>query len=610
MAKQKNNEKSDYMSDKMDEQLGQLEDKITVLYANASYEVNQEWTKFTDTFKEKDAEKQAQLEAGEITQAEYTLWRNKNILQTDMYKSTVSSMTDILTKSDITAMAMVNDEMPSVVAESYNFVQALGWKSADEAGMSVGTFQIYNADSVQKIVRDNPDLLKSVDVPEDKKWNKDHINREITTGIIKGESLPKVADRLARVTDMDKNSATRNARTAMTYAENLGRSESAEQLKEMGIPEEEVWSATYDDKVRDTHLLLDGTKRDEDGYFGAGILATPLRCPADPSGDPEEIYNCRCRLNIVLKGIDHSQDDDLYEKFMQENYPDDWKALQESESYQDKQEQKYDALQRKADLEADRRASEASETSTSEITSKDAQEATQGKSEASEGTEDKNVESTFVPAESVEEAQQRARDLGATYTKFDKWNLERANNALDALERLPSDCRPKAVLNGKDTSTITQRPIGRKSESWYGVTYDYRPFSLSTMQLGFDRTDYDGGQVVGINVQGYKTLDKLTEHKEKDNESYFEKTGNYWYFNTDGEATAHHEMGHCFYNERILGHDAISNEWEDLATQWANDSNYDMIKNSSEAFAEAWAGYQLNDERVPDYISDFIRRNT
>ena len=424
MAKQ-NNTKSDYMSEKMDEQLGQLEDKITVLYANASYEVNQEWAKFSDTFKAKDATMLEKLENGEITQAEYTLWRNKNILQTDMYKATVSHMTDILTQSDITAMAMVNDEMPAVVAENYNFVQALGWKEADEAGLSVGTFQIYNAESVQKIVRDNPDLLKSVDVPEDKKWNKDHINREITTGIIKGESLPKVADRLARVTDMDKNSAVRNARTAMTYAENLGRAESADKLKNMGIPEDEVWSATYDNHTRDSHLLLDGTKRDEKtGKFGEGILKTPLRCPADPEGDPEEIYNCRCRLNIVLQGIDHSKDDDLYEQFMKENYPDDWAKLQASESEQAKREtaeqtKEYQSvlkeIQKEGYYDPDK-ASKASEDVAKETEPPKAEEATESKSEASEG---------YKSAEDLEKA------IMADGGKLDDPRLVAYSNALE-----------------------------------------------------------------------------------------------------------------------------------------------------------------------------------
>ena len=394
MAK-RNNDNSDYMSGKMDDELKQLEERITVVYKNAYNDVEKEFDKFTDTFKKEDILMQKKLEAGDITPAEYSLWRQKNILQTDRYKASLSHMTDILTKADITAMAVVNGEMPLVVAQSYNYVQSLGWKEADDSGLSVGTFQIYNAESVQKIIKDNPDLLKSVDIPEDEKWNKDHINREVTTSIIKGEPVTKTAERLRRVTDMDKNSAIRNARTSMTYAENLGRMESAEKLKDMGIPEDEVWSATYDNRTRETHLLLDGTKRDAvTGKFGEGILANPLRCPADPEGDAEEIYNCRCRLNVVLAGIDHSKDADLYEQFMKENYPDDWQALNENKGYQAKQEQRYEATQVKADLEANIRGSEASEKAEKEITPKDEEKAVESKLEG--------IEADNLPASTIE----------------------------------------------------------------------------------------------------------------------------------------------------------------------------------------------------------------
>ena len=402
MAK-RNNDNSDYMSGKMDDELKQLEERITVVYKNAYNDVEKEFDKFTDTFKKEDILMQKKLEAGDITPAEYSLWRQKNILQTDRYKASLSHMTDILTKADITAMAVVNGEMPLVVAQSYNYVQSLGWKEADDSGLSVGTFQIYNAESVQKIIKDNPDLLKSVDIPEDEKWNKDHINREVTTSIIKGEPVTKTAERLRRVTDMDKNSAIRNARTSMTYAENLGRMESAEKLKDMGIPEDEVWSATYDNRTRETHLLLDGTKRDEKtGKFGEGILETPLRCPADPEGDAKEIYNCRCRLNIVLQGIDHSKDDDLYEQFMKENYPDDWAKLQASESEQAKREtaeqtKEYQSVLKEIQKEGyyePNKASEASEESAKEITPKEAEEATESKLEA--------IQKDNLPASTIE----------------------------------------------------------------------------------------------------------------------------------------------------------------------------------------------------------------
>ena len=588
MAKQNN---SDWMSEYQDKELERIEKDISSLYSNAAKEVDAEFAKFVDSSKQQLNEKLEQLDAGDITKTEYQVWVQKQMLQTDRYKATVDHMTDILVKSDKAAMAVVNGKLPTVVAESYNFSQALGFEAANKAGLSVGTFQVYNAKSVEKIIRDNPKLLKEVDVPEDKKWNQTKINREITTGLLKGESIPKVSERLRRVTDMDKNAATRNARTAMTAAENVGRNESAEELKAKGIPVEEVWSAAIDKRTRETHILLDGTVKDEDGFFGADILLHPLRYPADPDGDPEEIYNCRCRLNIQIKGIDHSNDKDLYERFMKQNDPDSYKRIREVD---EPKEEAYQKNKERAEASLPARQERIREL--------------RGQEQVEQIKQTKAKEPEFVPAQTVQEAQQRARDLGVPYTKFDGWDLERANNALDALERLPADCRPKAVLNGKDTSIITDRKIGRKSESWYGVTYDYRLFSLRTMQIGFDKTDYDGGQVVGINVQGFKTLGKLTQHKENDNQKYFEKTGRYWYFNTDGKATAHHEMGHCFYNERIFGKDNVRKEWEELSKKWSDSSNYDMIKKPEEAFAEAWAGYNLNDKRVPDYISDFIRR--
>ncbi len=422
-------------------------------------------------------------------------------------------------------------------------------------------------------------MLKSVDIPEDKKWNKDHINREITTGIIKGESIPKVADRLARVTDMDKNSATRNARTAMTYAENLGRTESAEKLKDMGIPEEEVWSATYDDHTRDTHLLLDGTKRDEDGYFGAGIIATPLRCPADPSGDPEEIYNCRCRLNIVLKGIDHSQDDDLYEKFMQENYPDDWAKLQASESEQAKREtaeqtKEYQSVLKEIQKEGyyePNKASEASETATSEITSKDAQEATQGKSEASEGTEDKNVTQTAEDIlgnayenhridnglRSAPLDEMKDSPLSAVSASYEHLSDETAEKINEALTKLTNDYdTPLCRIRTMDSSEA----LGNKAYATtiHSYSTDTAEIILNPMKMG----DYDAmtERVMECADKGY--IPNIPQENA-------------------GEYIITHEFGHSILNMR----DTLSN-----SQNWV-DADFDKIRSARNEISEIYEEY-------------------
>ena len=317
MAKRDN---SDFMSRRQDEQTEQLEERLTALYANAENEIRSKWADFSAGFEKDDKLKRAMLESGSLPEEEYIAWRKTQILKSTQYSKAVEGMTNVLVKTDEAAMATVNDQLPQVVAESYDYVQALGFKAADEAGLTTGTFQIYNARTVQALIKENPDLMPApkVNIPEDQRWNKERINREITQGIVQGESIPKIAHRLQQVTTMDRNAAVRNARTAMTGAENLGRYESARDLRENGIPVEEVWMATPDDRTRDSHKLLDGTTRDESGYFGVGIIDIPMRFAGDPLGAPEEVYNCRCRTGIVLQGIDHSQDQDLYEEFMKQ----------------------------------------------------------------------------------------------------------------------------------------------------------------------------------------------------------------------------------------------------------------------------------------------------
>lgn len=329
IRKASRNYKSDFISREMDERLDDLEDRLTALYANASNEVRSEFDDFTKAFIEEDERMRARLLEDEITEEEYRKWRNRVIVQSSRYMTTIENLTEMLVNTDIAAMALVSDMLPSVIAESYNFVTSLGFAAADEAGLSVGTFQIYNARAVQALIRDNPRILPSVDIPLDMQWNRDRINREITQGIVQGNSIPEIAQRLQAVTTMDENSAIRNARTAMTYAENLGRDNAYEDIKSKGIPVRKQWAAAMDNRTRETHRQLNGTYANDNGMFGEGILDILLKCPGDPNGDPGEIYNCRCRENIVLQGIDHSQDDELYEQFMKENYPEDYEALKQ-----------------------------------------------------------------------------------------------------------------------------------------------------------------------------------------------------------------------------------------------------------------------------------------
>jgi len=82
------------------------------------------------------------------------------------------------------------------------------------------------------------------------------------------------------------------ARTEMGSIASLTR---ADIFKQEGIGEIE-WITAHDEKVRDTHVVLDGTTVKYGEEFVPG-----LRYPRDPNGSAEEVINCRCSFVAVIK---------------------------------------------------------------------------------------------------------------------------------------------------------------------------------------------------------------------------------------------------------------------------------------------------------------------
>ena len=103
---------------------------------------------------------------------------------------------------------------------------------------------------------------------------------------------------------MNRDSAIRAARTAVTGAQNGGRQESYSAAAKMGIELEKQWLATLDGRTRHDHAAADGQSAAEDKPFKVG--GYELMYPGDPSGPAHEIYNCRCTTIAKVKGVDMS----------------------------------------------------------------------------------------------------------------------------------------------------------------------------------------------------------------------------------------------------------------------------------------------------------------
>ena len=103
------------------------------------------------------------------------------------------------------------------------------------------------------------------------------------------------------VSEMNRASAVRAARTAVTGAQNAGRMDSYHAAEKMGIKLKKEWLATLDARTRHSHAVVDGEVKDVDAKFSNGC-----RFPGDPQGKPVEIYNCRCTLIAAMDGVDTS----------------------------------------------------------------------------------------------------------------------------------------------------------------------------------------------------------------------------------------------------------------------------------------------------------------
>lgn len=269
--------------------LNQLEKEVHDVYAQAIKEMTKKVDNYFAKYKAEDEKQRAKYEQGEITKKEYTEWRQRKMLAGKQYVQMRDTLAKDLTNTDSIAMKMVGDKMIDVYALNMNYET---YNIEHETRLDT-SFSLYNHDSVERLIKTNPAILPipKPDKMLDYKWNKQHLQSALTQGILQGESITKIAKRFQNVSGMDERAAIRNARTAMTGAQNGGRLDAMERANENGVEVKKGWMATLDDRTRDSHVDLDGEEREIDEEFSNGLMF-----PGDPEGEPGEVYNCRCRM--------------------------------------------------------------------------------------------------------------------------------------------------------------------------------------------------------------------------------------------------------------------------------------------------------------------------
>jgi len=295
-----------------DKQLLTMEKKLTGIYSRALKELGKNWRSYLETVKEeiKDAQDayDAAVAGGDkkaIDKAMKALKAKKQekTIQDNRFKRMTDQLAHGLTEVNQKATAYVNGRLPSIYTANYNHTGQVIEDQVKRRFESGFAFDLVNEETVKRLAVSNKTLLpyKVIDGKKDVRWNTKKVNGEVLQGILQGETIPEISHRLERVVGMNLNSSIRNARTAVTGAENRGRQDSFERATEMGIVLERTWLSVHDQRVRDAHEELDGQTVGVDEPFVNSL--GEIMYPGDPNADPANTYNCRCTIISRVVGF-------------------------------------------------------------------------------------------------------------------------------------------------------------------------------------------------------------------------------------------------------------------------------------------------------------------
>ena len=289
-----------------DELLDKMERRLRAIYARASREIGEAWEAYLREAGTEIADLQKQYqEAKKANDPELARQLGKSLQKAKRERTLTDRRYRELTRQTAEQLAHVNETATAYINNNLPEVYAMNYNATGEAFNGIGgySFTLTDADTIRNLVESDSSFLpmRELDFAKDVAWNIEKMNAEVLQGILQGESMDKIADRLADVIGMNLRSAISAARTMVTSAENKGRQDGFERAAAMGIILEREWIATSDGRTRDWHRELDGVTVAVDEPFENAI--GKIMYPGDPSANGANVWNCRCTIAAKILGF-------------------------------------------------------------------------------------------------------------------------------------------------------------------------------------------------------------------------------------------------------------------------------------------------------------------
>ena len=262
-----------------DKELAKLEKRIARVYKEAADELQGTIDDYFAKFEKRDAEMKAQIgstvNGKEFTEQDYKQWRLAQIGRGERFKSLQKRIAERYTEANQTAVSYVNDVTPEIYSLNRNYAAY----TIEQVAGNVG-FDLWDEQTVKRLIVEQPDLMpyypekKAVKRGIDLAYGKRQISASVTSSILQGKSIKGIAkDLQTRIPTMNRDSAIRTARTAVTGAQNAGRMDSYAAAEKMGIKLKKEWLATLDSRTRHSHAMLDGEQIAQDKKFSNELFS-------------------------------------------------------------------------------------------------------------------------------------------------------------------------------------------------------------------------------------------------------------------------------------------------------------------------------------------------
>jgi SPP1 gp7 family putative phage head morphogenesis protein len=283
-----------------DAQLAKLEQRIAKIYKQAADELSETITAYFKQFEKRDADMLEKVKNGTVSEQQCKQWRLTQIGRGNRFIALRDKVAERYTNANEVAIAYINDATPGIYTLNRNYSAY-----TIEQVSSSADFTLFDEQTVKRLIVEQPDLMpyyppkRALQRGIDLKYGKQQITASVTSSILQGKGIGKIADDLqSRMQDMSRASAIRTARTAITAAQNAGRLDTYRAAQDMGIKLKKQWMATLDNRTRHAHAMLDGQTVDVDKPFK--VDGYELMYPGDNSAPGYLVYNCRCTTISVL----------------------------------------------------------------------------------------------------------------------------------------------------------------------------------------------------------------------------------------------------------------------------------------------------------------------